>query len=160
MVETIAVQRKFRAAQRATEIRSKPPTRTQLRNLMITYLKNTGGYKYSHLKGKTYKEIHGLYERQQKRNQDFILMDTEVINDSGKKNDSSSKPAGGSRKKTLSRKRAGEKKSEESAKKQKLEDVAEEQESGKSDEEAVAEYKHKNEELRMWLTVVSDEEET
>ncbi|GJR56494.1 hypothetical protein Tco_1407015 [Tanacetum coccineum] len=160
LVETIAAQRKFRAAQRAAEIRSKPPTRTQLRNLMITYLKNTGGYKYSQLKGKTYEEIHGLYERQQKRNQDFIPMDTEVINDSGKKNDSSSKPAGGSRKKTLARKRAGEKKSKESAKKQKLEDVAEEQESAKSDEEAAADYEHEKEELRMWLTVVSDEEET
>ncbi|GJV35083.1 hypothetical protein Tco_1407560 [Tanacetum coccineum] len=155
-----SAQRKFRAAQRAAEIRSKPPTRTQLRNLMITYLKNTGGYKYSQLKGKTYEEIHGLYERQQKRNQDFIPMDTEVINDSGKKNDSSSKPAGGSRKKTLAKKRAGEKKSEESAKKQKLEDVAEEQESAKSDEEAAADYEHEKEELRMWLTVVSDEEET
>ncbi|GJZ92633.1 hypothetical protein Tco_0664698 [Tanacetum coccineum] len=105
LVETIAAQRKFRAAQRAAEIRRK-----------------------------TYEEIHGLYERKQKRNQDFIPMDTEVINDGGKKNDSSSKPARGSRKKTLARKRAGEKKSKESAKKQKLEDVAKEQESAKSDE--------------------------
>ncbi|GJR04629.1 hypothetical protein Tco_0527613 [Tanacetum coccineum] len=158
--KTIAAQRKFRAAQIAAEIRSKPPTRTQLRNLMISYLKNTGGYKYSQLKGKTYEEIHGLYERQQKRNQAFIPMDTEVINDSGKKNDSSSKPAGGSRNKTLARKRAGEKKSKESAKKQKLEDVAEEQESAKSDEEAAVDYEHEKEELRMWLIVVSNEEET
>ncbi|GKC99519.1 hypothetical protein Tco_1169794, partial [Tanacetum coccineum] len=158
--------------EQAAEIRSKPPTRTQLRNLMITYLKNTGGYKYCQLKGKNYEEIYRLYERQQKRNQDFIPMDTEVINDSGKKNDSSrnfwflvkndssSKPAGGSRKKTLARKRAGEKKSKVSAKKQKLEDVAEEQESAKSDEEAAADYEHEKEELRIWLTVVSDEEET
>ncbi|GJW57591.1 hypothetical protein Tco_0104322 [Tanacetum coccineum] len=58
-------------------------------------------------------------------------MDTEVINDSGKKNDSSSKPAGGK-----------------------------EHESAKSDEEAAADYEHEKEELRMWLTVVSDEEET
>ncbi|GJT27186.1 hypothetical protein Tco_0907461 [Tanacetum coccineum] len=160
LVEMIEAQRKFRASQRAIKIISKPPTRTQLRNLMITYLKNKGGYKYSQLKGKTYEEIHGLYERQQKRNQDFIQMDIEVINDSGKKNDSSSKPAGGSRKKTLARKRACEKKSEESAKKQKLEDVAVEQELAKSDEEVAAYYKHEKEELRMWLIVVSDEEET
>ncbi|GKC99569.1 ribonuclease H-like domain-containing protein, partial [Tanacetum coccineum] len=104
---------------------------TQLRNLMITYLKNISGYKHSQLKNKTYKEIHGLYERQQKRNQDFIPMDTEVIKDSGKKDDSSSKPAGGK-----------------------------EQKSAKSDEKAAANYKHGKEELRMWLTVVSDEEET
>ncbi|GKG58942.1 hypothetical protein Tco_0602651, partial [Tanacetum coccineum] len=58
-------------------------------------------------------------------------MDTKVIKDNGKKNDSSSKPAEGSRKKTFAKKRASEKKSKESAKKQKLEDVAEEQESAK-----------------------------
>ncbi|GJX47043.1 hypothetical protein Tco_0272233 [Tanacetum coccineum] len=80
--------------------------------------------------------------------------------DSQKKADSTNKPAGGSRKKTLARKRAGEKKSEESAKKQKLEDVAEEQESAKSDDEVAADYEHEKEELRMWLSVVSDEEET
>ncbi|GJT71411.1 hypothetical protein Tco_1030697 [Tanacetum coccineum] len=61
---------------------------------------------------------------------------------------------------TCSEKRAGEKKSKESAKKQKLEDVVEEQESAKSDEEASADYEHEKEELRLWLTVVSDEEET
>ncbi|GKB42539.1 hypothetical protein Tco_0887481 [Tanacetum coccineum] len=66
----------FRAAQRAVEIRSKPPTKIQLGNLMMTYLKNTGGYKHSQLKGKTYEEIHKLYERQQKRNHDFIPMDS------------------------------------------------------------------------------------
>ncbi|GJX65399.1 hypothetical protein Tco_0299742 [Tanacetum coccineum] len=38
----------------------------------------------------------------------FVPMDTEVIKDSGKKDDSSCKLAGGSRKKTLSRKRAGD----------------------------------------------------
>ncbi|GJY07073.1 hypothetical protein Tco_0374127 [Tanacetum coccineum] len=77
MVETIAAQRKFRPAQRAAEIRSKPPTKTQLRNLMMTYRKNTGGYKHSQLKRKTYEEIHELYERQQKRNQDFIPTNSE-----------------------------------------------------------------------------------
>ncbi|GKD02579.1 hypothetical protein Tco_1177553, partial [Tanacetum coccineum] len=34
------------------------------------------------------------------------------------------------------------------------------QESAKSDKEATADYEHEKEELRMWLTVVSDEEET
>ncbi|GJZ59070.1 putative ribonuclease H-like domain-containing protein [Tanacetum coccineum] len=40
LVETIAVRKKFFSAQRATEIRNRPPTRTQLRNQMITYLKH------------------------------------------------------------------------------------------------------------------------
>ncbi|GKA89926.1 hypothetical protein Tco_0811738 [Tanacetum coccineum] len=39
-------------------------------------------------------------------------------------------------------------------------DVAEEQESPKSDEEAAIDYEHEKEELRMWLTIVLDEEET
>ncbi|GKA18538.1 putative ribonuclease H-like domain-containing protein [Tanacetum coccineum] len=43
LAETIAVQRKFRATQRDAEIRSRPPTKSQLRNLMMTYLKNMGG---------------------------------------------------------------------------------------------------------------------
>ncbi|GJV91849.1 hypothetical protein Tco_1539662 [Tanacetum coccineum] len=47
LAETIAAQRKFRAAQRSAEIRSRPPTKSQLRNLMMTYLKNMGGYKHS-----------------------------------------------------------------------------------------------------------------
>ncbi|GJX37751.1 hypothetical protein Tco_0251054 [Tanacetum coccineum] len=77
LAETIAAQRKFRVAQRAAEIRSRPPIKTQLRNLMMTYLKNMGGYKHSQLKGKTYEEIQGLYEREQKFIHDFIPMDSE-----------------------------------------------------------------------------------
>ncbi|GJY30005.1 hypothetical protein Tco_0405772 [Tanacetum coccineum] len=76
LAETIAAQRNFRAAQRAAEIRSRPPTKTQLRNLMMTYLKNMGGYKHNQLKGKTYEEIQGLYEREQKFIHDFVPMDS------------------------------------------------------------------------------------
>ncbi|GJR98331.1 hypothetical protein Tco_0270505 [Tanacetum coccineum] len=108
LAEFFDQRKKQLAAARAEAIRNKPPTKTQVRNRMITYL--------NHM-------------------------------------------AGGSRKKTLSRKRVGEKKSEESAKKRKLKDVAEEQESTNSDEEAAADYEHEKEELRMWLTVVLDEEE-
>ncbi|GKE78259.1 hypothetical protein Tco_1544379 [Tanacetum coccineum] len=38
--------------------------------------------------------------------------------------------------------------------------MMQEQESGKSDEDAAADYEHEKEELRMLLTVVPDEEET
>ncbi|GJZ19010.1 hypothetical protein Tco_0555600 [Tanacetum coccineum] len=160
LAEFFDQRKKQLAAARAEAIRNKPPTKTQVRNRMITYLKHMGKYTHQQLKNKTYEEIQRLYEKEKRWIDDFQPMDTEAIKDSEKKVDSSSKPAGGSRKKTLARKRAGEKKSEESAKKQKLEDVAEEQESAKSDEEAAADYEHEKEELRMWLTVVSDEEET
>ncbi|GJR24610.1 hypothetical protein Tco_0973137 [Tanacetum coccineum] len=72
LAETIDAQRKFRAAQRSAEIRSRPPTKSQLRNLMMTYLKNMGGYKYSQLKAKSFEEIKGMYERQKKSVQDFV----------------------------------------------------------------------------------------
>ncbi|GJV93211.1 putative reverse transcriptase domain-containing protein [Tanacetum coccineum] len=52
LVETIAARKKFFAAQRAAEIRNRPPTRTQLRNQMITYLKHMGKYTDNQLKRK------------------------------------------------------------------------------------------------------------
>ncbi|GJR66286.1 hypothetical protein Tco_0012351 [Tanacetum coccineum] len=87
LAEFFERRKKQLAAERAEAIRIKQPTKTQLRNLMMTYLKNTGDYKHSELKGKTYEEIHELYERQQKRIQDFIPMDSEkeVIISIGKK---------------------------------------------------------------------------
>ncbi|GJU92636.1 hypothetical protein Tco_1317392 [Tanacetum coccineum] len=160
LAEFFDQRKKQLAAARAEAIRNKPPTKTHVRNMMITYLKHMGKYTHQQLTNKTYEEIQRLYEKEKRWIDDFQPMDTKAIKDSEKKVDSSSKPARGSRKKTLARKRAGEKKSEESAKKQKLEDVDEEQESAKSDEEAAADYEHEKEELRMWLTVVSDEEET
>ncbi|GJT48813.1 hypothetical protein Tco_0974970 [Tanacetum coccineum] len=60
------------AAQRSAEIRSRPLTRSQLRKLMMTYLKNMGGYKHSQLKAKSFEEIKGMYERQKKSVQDFV----------------------------------------------------------------------------------------
>ncbi|GKF20950.1 hypothetical protein Tco_0069588 [Tanacetum coccineum] len=56
-----------KTAQRAAENRSKPPTKSQLRNLMMTYLKNMGGYKHSQLKAKTFEDIQAMYERQKKQ---------------------------------------------------------------------------------------------
>ncbi|GJZ66674.1 putative ribonuclease H-like domain-containing protein, partial [Tanacetum coccineum] len=72
LAETIVAQRKFRVAQRSAKIRSRPPTKSQLRNLMMTYLKNMGGYKHSQLKAKSFEEIKGMYERQKKSVQDFV----------------------------------------------------------------------------------------
>ncbi|GJU83624.1 hypothetical protein Tco_1285989 [Tanacetum coccineum] len=77
LAETIAAQRKFKAAQRSAEIRSRPPTKSQLRNLMMTYLKNIGGYKHSQLKAKTFAEIQGLYERHKRVIDDFKPMDSD-----------------------------------------------------------------------------------
>ncbi|GKA12353.1 hypothetical protein Tco_0691899 [Tanacetum coccineum] len=63
--------------EREGKIRSKPPTKTQLRNMMITYLKNMGKFNHNQLKGKSYKELQRLYEREQKKINDFVPMDFE-----------------------------------------------------------------------------------
>ncbi|GKC98305.1 hypothetical protein Tco_1168580 [Tanacetum coccineum] len=110
LVETIAARKKFFAAQRAAEIRNRPPTRTQLRNQMITYLKHIGKYTHNQLKSKSFEEIQKLYKKEQQWINDFVPMS----DDSGKKDDSSSKQA------ESSKKRPRAEHDEESVKKQKL----------------------------------------
>ncbi|GJT60552.1 hypothetical protein Tco_1004085 [Tanacetum coccineum] len=131
LTEFFDQRKKQLVAARAEAIRNKPPIKTQVRIRMITYLKHMGKYTHQQLKNKTYEEIQRLYEKEKRWIDDFQPMDTKAIKDSEKKVDSSSKPVRGK-----------------------------EQESAKSDEEAAADYEHEKEELRMWLTVVSDEEET
>ncbi|GJU61788.1 hypothetical protein Tco_1243623 [Tanacetum coccineum] len=52
--DTIAAQRRFLAEQRAIAIRNRPPTRTHLRNQMMTYLKHVGNKKQSTWKNKNF----------------------------------------------------------------------------------------------------------
>ncbi|GJW33058.1 hypothetical protein Tco_0053090 [Tanacetum coccineum] len=72
--DTIAAQRKFLAQQRSEAIRNKPPTRNQLRNQMMTYLKHVGGKKHFDLKTKTFEEIQVLYERLKRQDQNFVAI--------------------------------------------------------------------------------------
>ncbi|GJT63227.1 hypothetical protein Tco_1006760 [Tanacetum coccineum] len=55
--DTIAAQRKFLAQQRSQAIRNKPPTKNQLRNQMMTYIKHVGNYKHADLKSKKFEDI-------------------------------------------------------------------------------------------------------
>ncbi|GJU11389.1 putative ribonuclease H-like domain-containing protein, partial [Tanacetum coccineum] len=68
LVELIAERKRFFVAQRVAEQRSKPPTKSQIRNRMCTYLKNQAGYNHNQLKRR-------------------------MVKDSGKKDDSSQKQA-------------------------------------------------------------------
>ncbi|GJS69411.1 hypothetical protein Tco_0702252 [Tanacetum coccineum] len=72
--DTIAAQRRFLAEQRAIAIRNKPPTRTQLRNQMMTYLKHVGNKKHSDLKNKTFEEIQALYEKVKRFDESFTTV--------------------------------------------------------------------------------------
>ncbi|GJX88256.1 hypothetical protein Tco_0340270 [Tanacetum coccineum] len=75
--DTIAAQRKFLAEQRSATIRNKPPTISQLRNQMITYLKHVANKKHAELKSKSFEEIQVLYERYKKQDQTFVAIGTE-----------------------------------------------------------------------------------
>ncbi|GJR10785.1 ribonuclease H-like domain-containing protein [Tanacetum coccineum] len=149
-VKHSSTKKVLEAAQRAAEIRSKPPTKTQLRNMMITYLKNMGKFNHNQLKGKSYEELQRLYEREQKWINDFVPMDSEK-----------------EEKKLVSLRVKRERlkcnkeccRSALKQKSSKKQQMMQEQESAKSDEDATADYEHKKEELRMWLIVVPDEEE-
>ncbi|GJS72306.1 hypothetical protein Tco_0705147 [Tanacetum coccineum] len=70
--DTIAAQRKFLAQQRLEAIRNKPPTKNQLRNQMMTYLKHVGNYKHAELKIKKFEEVQALYEKIKRSDKDFI----------------------------------------------------------------------------------------
>ncbi|GJS79125.1 hypothetical protein Tco_0729006 [Tanacetum coccineum] len=160
--DTIAAQRKFLAQQRSEAIRNKPPTKNQLRNQMMTYLKHVGNYKHSELKIKKFEEIQALYEKIKRSDEDFIsigsaedeklikrmnekgvgLSKSEVIKEESKEEvqkedkdeESTRKRKIGTRKKMKSRKRRY------------IQNTSEDE----SDKE--------NDELRLYLTISQDEE--
>ncbi|GKB40167.1 hypothetical protein Tco_0885109, partial [Tanacetum coccineum] len=70
-------RKKLLAEERATAVRNKPPARTQLRSLMMTYLKHTGKYRHNQLKKKTFEEIQALYIKEQERDADFVPIGSE-----------------------------------------------------------------------------------
>ncbi|GKB57327.1 hypothetical protein Tco_0913513 [Tanacetum coccineum] len=72
--DTITAQRRFLAEKRAAAIRNIPPTRTQLRSQMMTYLKHVGNKKHSDLKNKTFEEIQALYEKVKRFDESFNVI--------------------------------------------------------------------------------------
>ncbi|GJU30568.1 hypothetical protein Tco_1174157 [Tanacetum coccineum] len=94
LMEMIAERKKFFVAQKATEQRSKPPTKTQIRNRMCTYLKNIGRYKHNQLKGRSYEEIQKLFDKTYKHVNSFVPMDSEVVKSSKTRTEGSFKRVG------------------------------------------------------------------
>ncbi|GJR24619.1 hypothetical protein Tco_0973146 [Tanacetum coccineum] len=68
---------KLLAKERVAAVRNKPLTRTQLRSLMMTYLKHTGKYRHNQLNKKTFEEIQALYIKEQERDVDFLPIRSE-----------------------------------------------------------------------------------
>nr|GEY92232.1 hypothetical protein [Tanacetum cinerariifolium] len=90
LVELIEKKKKHFAALRAQEKRSKPPTKTQMKSQMSTYLRHMGGYKQSHLKGKSFDNIKELFDREMRKVNDFVTMDSEAQKSSEKEAQESS----------------------------------------------------------------------
>ncbi|GJS97614.1 hypothetical protein Tco_0804582 [Tanacetum coccineum] len=70
-------RKKLLAEERVVAVRNKPPTRTQLRSLMMTYLKHTCKYRHNQLNKKTFEEIQALYIKEQERDADFVPIGSE-----------------------------------------------------------------------------------
>ncbi|GKE04235.1 hypothetical protein Tco_1396253, partial [Tanacetum coccineum] len=65
--ELLEQRRKHFAAKRAEEKRNKPPTKTQQKKTMITYLKNIEGWKHKDFKSKDFDSIKELFDKALKR---------------------------------------------------------------------------------------------
>ncbi|GKA83322.1 hypothetical protein Tco_0804917, partial [Tanacetum coccineum] len=160
--DTIAAQRKFLAQQRSEAIRNKPPTKNQLRNQMMTYLKHVGNYKHAELKIKKFEEVQALYEKIKRSDEDFIsigsaederlikrmnekgvdLSKSEVIKEESKEEvQEEDKDEESTRKRKL-----GTRKKMKSRKRRYIQNTSEDD----SDKE--------NDELRLYLTIAQDEE--
>ncbi|GKE89986.1 hypothetical protein Tco_1567461, partial [Tanacetum coccineum] len=122
-------------------LQNRPYSVAEVRKNIVMYLKNQAGYKQSFFKGMKYEEIRPIFEKVWDQTHTFVPIDSED------KEKGTKKTSGGTRKKTLARKRAGEKRSEESSKRQKNKDVA-------------ADYEQEKAELRLWLKVAQDDEES
>ncbi|GJZ02304.1 hypothetical protein Tco_0520265 [Tanacetum coccineum] len=160
--DTIAAQRKFLAQQRSEAIRNRPPTKNQLRNQMMTYLKHVGNFKHSELKIKKFEEIQVLYEKIKRSDEDFISIgsaeDERLIKRMNEKGVDSSKSE--VIKEENKEEVKEENKGEESTRKRKL-GTRKKMKSRKrryiqntSDDDSEKE----NDELRLHLTIVPDEE--
>ncbi|GKE54295.1 hypothetical protein Tco_1489451 [Tanacetum coccineum] len=155
--DTIVAQRRFLAQQRAAEIRSRPPTRTQLRNQMMTYLKHVRGKKHSDLKTKNFEEIQVLYEKVKRSDENFIAIssaeDERLIKDvnkkaTGTKKDDSIKEESKEEESTRKRK-VGTRKKMKSRKRRYRQDTSQDDQTDS---------KKENNELRLCLTIATDEE--
>ncbi|GKD43963.1 hypothetical protein Tco_1268608 [Tanacetum coccineum] len=62
-VKLLEKRKKHFAALRAQEKRNKPPTKSQKKSTMSTYLKHMAGYKQSQLKNKSFAEIQKLFDK-------------------------------------------------------------------------------------------------
>ncbi|GKC65690.1 putative ribonuclease H-like domain-containing protein, partial [Tanacetum coccineum] len=83
--ELLEQRRKHFATKRAEEKRNKPPTKTQQKKTMITYLKNMKGWKHKDLKSKDSDSIKELFNKAFKRVNMFMDYRTDLVEGSLKR---------------------------------------------------------------------------
>ncbi|GKE33770.1 hypothetical protein Tco_1453092, partial [Tanacetum coccineum] len=89
LAELIDQRKKLQAAQRAEAIRKKPPTKSQRRKYMTTFLKNQADWKAKQFKGYSFEEIEQIFNSAKKQNiedekeSDELKKCLEVVPDDG-----------------------------------------------------------------------------
>nr|GEY05173.1 hypothetical protein [Tanacetum cinerariifolium] len=84
-MQLLEKRKKFYAAKRIEEKRSKPPTQAQQRKIMCTYPKTVEGKKLTDLKNKSFDSIQKKFDRDFKRVNAFVDFRTELVEESSKK---------------------------------------------------------------------------
>ncbi|GJV05500.1 hypothetical protein Tco_1343156 [Tanacetum coccineum] len=161
--DTIAAQRKFLARQRSEAIRNRPPTKNQLRNQMMTYLKHVGNFKHSELKSKKFEDIQAMYEKIKRSDEDFIAIgsveDDKLITKMNKKDSSKEEEINQESKVEVKEEDKGEentrKRKHSTRKKMKSRKRRFKQDTSKDDP---SDTEKENEELRLCLTIAPDED--
>ncbi|GKB79238.1 hypothetical protein Tco_0946133 [Tanacetum coccineum] len=129
-IQLLKARKKHFAAKRAEEKRNRPPTKAQQRSIMCTYLKNMVGWKPKELKNKSFANIQDLFDKDMKRVNTFVDMDTKLVEVRAEVSET---------REESSSKRAGEALEQESSKKQKVDDDKE------------------TEELKQCMEIISDD---
>nr|GFA02290.1 hypothetical protein [Tanacetum cinerariifolium] len=114
-MQLLEKRKKFFAAKRIEEKRSKPPTQAQQRKIMCTYPRAIEGKKLTDLKNKSFDSIQKKFDRDFKRVNAFVDFKTELVEESSKKAEAEVMEQESS-------KRAGTELEQESSKKQKIDD--------------------------------------
>ncbi|GJR97242.1 hypothetical protein Tco_0269416 [Tanacetum coccineum] len=161
--DTIAAQRKFLARQRSEAIRNRPPTKNQLRNQMMTFLKHVGNFKHSELKSKKFEDIQAMYEKIKRSDKDFIAIgsveDDRLINKLNKKDSSKEEEIKQESKVEVKEEDKGEentrKRKHSTRKKMKSRKRRFKQDTSQDDP---SDTEKENEELRLCLTIAPDED--
>ncbi|GJW08732.1 hypothetical protein Tco_1571155, partial [Tanacetum coccineum] len=149
--------------QESEAIRNRPPTKNQLRNQMMTYLKHVGNFKHSELKSKKFEDIQAMYEKIKRSDEDFIAIgsveDDRLIKRMNKKDSSKGEEIKQESKEEVKEEDKGEentrKRKHGTRKKMKSRKRRFKQDTSQDDPSDI---EKENDELRLCLTIAPDED--